>query len=103
MVQTRYRALRTIAAVLKVFAWIVGIGCALAFVIALAWAAVKTTAQHLPVALFCAIYAVLGFIYLYACAEGIYGILDIEASTRRTADLLQRQAQPPSPPAPSAP
>ncbi len=103
MVETRYGALRTIAVILRVFAWIVGIGCAIGFVVALIWAAVAGEAGPLGIGVMLLIYAVFGFIYLYAATEAIYVILDIEANTRRSADLLQRQAQPPTPTQPSQP
>jgi hypothetical protein len=98
MVQTRYGALRTIAAILKVLAWIVGVGCALGFVVALLWAAVKLDAEALLVGLMLLLYAVLGFIYLYACGEGIHVILDIEANTRRAGDMLERFTRQPGSP-----
>ena len=103
MAQPRYQALRIIAVVLKVFAWIVGIGCALGFVGCVIWAALKLQAEPAAIAGILLLYAVLGFIYLYAFAEGIYVFLDIEANTRRSAELLQRQAQQPAPPAPQQP
>jgi hypothetical protein len=36
----------------------------------------------------------------YAAGEGVYVLIDLEANTRRTSELLLRGAPPPPPPAP---
>jgi len=90
MVETRYRWLRVIAVVLKVFAWIVAIGCLLGFVGLVIWGLVKQTPEAVPIGLILLVYAFFGFIYLYAGAEMIYVLLDMEANTRRSAELLER-------------
>ncbi len=90
MGETRYQALRTISGVLRVLAWIMLVGCGLVCVGSLVYAAVNRTAEPLVLSLMAALYGVLGFVYLYACAEGICVFLDIEANTRRAAELLEQ-------------
>lgn len=90
MGETRYQALRAISVVLRVLAWIALVGCGLVFVGALVWAAMKMQAEGLLVGVMAALYGAFGFIYLYACAEGICVFLDIEANTRRAGELLER-------------
>jgi ABC-type glucose/galactose transport system permease subunit len=103
MVEERYPALRIISTILRVLAWVVGVGCALGFVGTLIAAAATQSAHPALMALILAVYGVFGFIYLYAGAEAILVFLDIEENTRRTAASLARMTQPgaaqPQPPA----
>jgi hypothetical protein len=100
MEEQRYTALRTIATVLKVVAWILLVLCGLAFVGAVIYAAIQTEAEALLVAVMSVVYGVFGFIYLYAGAEAILVILDIEENTRRSGAFLAQLAQQARPPAP---
>ncbi len=102
MVEERYTALRTIATVLKVLAWVLAVVCSLVFLGAIIYAAIQTEAQALLVAVMSVFYSVFGFIYLYAGAEAILVILDIEENTRRSGVFLAQLAQqaPPLPPSP---
>lgn len=100
MGETRYQALRTISGVLRVLAWIVLVGCGLVCIGSLVYAAAHGTAHVLGLSLVAALYAVLGFVYLYACAEGICVFLDLEANTRRAAELLEQTLATGRPPEP---
>ena len=93
MAEQRYGALLTIASVLRVLAWIVAIGCGLGLVIVVIWGVVEPASEVFIVALMLLLYGVFGFIYMYACSEGILVILDIETNTRTTNALLTRLAQ----------
>jgi hypothetical protein len=101
MGEQRYTALRTIATVLKALAWILAVACGLVFLGAIIYyAAIQTEAQALLVAVMSVFYSVFGFIYLYAGAEAILVILDIEENTRRSGAFLAQLAQQARPPAP---
>jgi hypothetical protein len=99
MIEQRYGALRLIASVLRVLAWVVAIGCGLGFLVALIVAATGSHAEAVMIGPVLLLYGIFGFIYVYACAEGIHVVLDIEANTRATSESLARLAQaPPGPP-----
>ncbi len=95
----KYFALRLIASVLKVFAWLTFILGLISFVVALVLGGMFYRAGvmyglmvgHIPMASLGLFGALLLFVLLYAAAEGIYVSLDIEENTRRCAELLAKR------------
>lgn len=99
-VAKRYKALRLIARLYKILAFVVGGVCVLMalfmFVSGIATTA-STTAMGLdPMAifggavggLFPLVYGAFVFIFLYGLAEWMYVFMDIEENTRRTNEML---------------
>lgn len=99
----RFLALRVIATIVKILAWLaLGLGLLLAILVLVASFLVAGDSGFLGlgfgdplagVAAFVAILilAVLFFLLLYASSEFIYLFLSIEENTRRTAYLFQQQ------------
>lgn len=112
----KYRALRTIAFVMQVLAWLTlvlailgGIGALVAGV--LNWVSIPAVDQiggsgttfirivtGVVSAIVVLVVGFIGFILLLAGAETIYVTLDLESNTRMTAEILQRMAQQAEPP-----
>jgi hypothetical protein len=94
--QERYSVLRLLSKILNVFAWIVGIGTVVVFIvstISTIRAVVAGEAYSLLATLMSLLYGVFGFIYLYATSEGILVFLAIEENTRKTCTLLEELKQ----------
>jgi uncharacterized membrane protein len=95
----KYFALRLIASVLKVFAWLTLILGLISFVVTMvlggmfyrAGAMYGLLTGHIPMASLGLFGALLLFVLLYAAAEVIYVSLDIEENTRRCAELLAKK------------
>ena len=94
----KYFALRLIASVLKVFAWLTLILGLVSFVVTMllggmfyrAGALYGLLMGHIPMASLGLFGALLLFVLLYAAAEVLYVSLDIEENTRRCAELLAK-------------
>ena len=107
--EQRFRALRVIATILKVLAWLVLVfGVLIGIVVFFASVAggqllggygapgaAGVLGGFFGGAMVMVI-AVIYFLLLYAWAEFIYLLLAIEENTRATTQLLQRQVSPPS-------
>ncbi len=103
VVQKKYKALRVIAVVYKVLAFLVGSLCGLAALVALFAGLSASSRRELfdvsPVLALggiagAFIYALIGtfwFVTFYSAAEWILVFLDIEENTRATRMLLSRQ------------
>ena len=98
--EKKYKALRTIANIYKIMAFVVGGILAIAALITMAsGAASSTSSLGGPAALFggflfgviMLVYAGFAFVFLYGMGEFIYLFLDIEENTRKTNDLLSRR------------
>jgi hypothetical protein len=108
-----YPALRTIAVVFKVIAWIALVGGALALIAGIVMAFTGEM-QALSFAFAGPLMGLLYFVMFYASAEMIYVLIDIADNTRKTAEAVaalqfrggaaapQAQPQPPVPPRPDA-
>ena len=88
---TRYRALETISRILRVLAWVVlvlgGLGVLIAGVIALA----DEPASGLAILVGGALYVAFIALALFAYAELIRLMIDMESNTRRTAEAIARR------------
>ena len=114
----RFTALRVIGTVFKILAWIslvLGLITAVGMLIlgftlsgqsGLLGLELGSSVAGIALFVVLLIIAVFGFLTLYAIGESVYLFLSIEASTRRTAYLMQQQYgsyQPPHPvPAPQS-
>ncbi len=109
--ERKYRALRIVATIFKVLAWItlvIGVLGAILFVVGVVWLSISGMGMQGPIApyyyrglggapivvsligaLGIALGPILSFLFLYASAEMIYLFLDIEQNTRETAYHLQ--------------
>jgi predicted lipid-binding transport protein (Tim44 family) len=99
----RFMALRIIATVFRILAWLALIFGVLGAIGALLLGftlsgqegllGLNVTGPLAGIAMFVVslIVAIIGFLLLYACAEFIYLFLSIEENTRRTAYLVQQQ------------
>lgn len=103
-----YPALRTIAVVFKVIAWIALVGGALALIAGIVMAFTGEM-QALSFAFVGPLMGLLYFVMFYASAEMIYVLIDIADNTRKTAEAVaalqfrggaapQQPAAPPQPP-----
>ena len=108
-----YPALRTIAVVFKVLAWIALVGGCLALIGGIV-VAFTGDMEALTLVLVGPLVGLLYFVMLYATAELIYVLIDISDNTRKTAEAVaalqfrggaapQPPAQPASPPPPPPP
>jgi nicotinamide riboside transporter PnuC len=106
--ENRYTALRVIAIIVKIMAWIALIVGLLGAIGALFAGFTLSNQGPLglniqgPLAGIAAfvvtlVFAVINFLFLYAVGESIYLFLAIEENTRRTAFLLQQQYTPRQP------
>lgn len=94
----KYRALRSFAFAFKVFAWV---GLAVGFIsfiggligggIFLRFMAPTTALRHVPMSFLTLFVSIIIFLALYALAEAIYVVLDIEGNTRHCAEQLARR------------
>jgi hypothetical protein len=90
----RYVAMRTIAGLCNILAWVsVGVAVLMGLVVIVGQASFLGGGflSVLAGLVFTAISAVLGWIFWRLLGEGIWLALDIEANTRRTAAALERQ------------
>jgi len=98
--EKKYKALRTIANIYKIMAFVVGGLLAIAALITMASGAASSTSSFGgPTALFggflfgviMLVYAGFAFVFLYGMGEFIYLFLDIEENTRKTSEMLSRR------------
>jgi hypothetical protein len=94
----KYFALRVIAGVFKVLAWLAIVVGVVAFILSLVSGGMVLNtmgyfgglAYHIPFAFLNLFIAFVVFIGWYAMAEGILVFLDIEENTRKCAELLAK-------------
>ncbi len=99
--ERRYTTLLTIARVLRVIAWIVAILGGLGLIGGtLQTLGEKSAGEAFAVLVVGTLAVGLYTMLLLAAAEGIKLAIDIEANTRRTAELLTAVKAPPPPPLP---
>ncbi|MBI2300727.1 MAG: hypothetical protein HYU66_17600 [Armatimonadetes bacterium] len=92
--QKRYEALRTIARILRVVAYIIaalGVLSILGGVLMLVLGGPKGAAQGVMVSVFGAVYGFLGAIMMLAYAEAIHVFLDIEEHARSVCAILDQR------------
>ena len=89
--EERYRILRLASTILKIFAWIVPVVSIIVAIVGLILIPSRGISHGLSVAGVALLYAILGFIYLYASAEAILVLLAIEDYARRTFELLSQR------------
>src|SRR5215210_7024257 len=86
--EERYRALRTIAAIIRILAYVVAVIGAIGFVIA----GISAITEGGPGGLFILVggllYGAVGALFLFAYAEIIRRIIAVEDNTRVTAEAL---------------
>ena len=96
----KYKALRTIANIYKIMAFVIGGLLAIVGLITMASGAASSTSSFGgPAAIFggfvfgliMLVYAGFAFVFLYGMGEFIYLFLDIEENTRKTSETLSRR------------
>ena len=87
----KYKNFRKVARIIEVLAWVAGLGI---FVLGLITGFTGGSAQAIIVGLFFGIFGgFFSFITLYALAQFIYVILDIERNTRATVKALYEEVE----------
>lgn len=89
-VKMKYRNFRTIARVFVILAWLVGI---IAFVMGLVTGIIGGGVTVVFGIIFGVVGGFLSFVYLYAFAQFIYIIIDIERNTRATLRALLEEVE----------
>src|SRR5262249_39864212 len=105
-VEKRFKALRFIATLIKIAAFVISGLIVIAGLFAMISGAAAGTAKNAPIepsvglaamftgvlgAIFLLVYAVFVFVFLYAYAEVIYLFLGIEENTRVTNEMLRNR------------
>jgi hypothetical protein len=94
LMEEKYRILRLASQTLKILAWVVLVVSIIVAIAGLVLIPTTGISRGLSVAGVALLYAILGFIYLYASSEAILVLLAIEANTRQIFELLsQREGQ----------
>jgi hypothetical protein len=90
MSQHRFPALRTISWILRILAWIVALVCVVAFILFMFTEQFQQVqfegSAKIVVGIGLLLAGALYFLLLYAAAEGILVIIDIEENTRKAAE-----------------
>lgn len=98
--EKKYKALRTIANIYKIMAFVIGGLLAIVALITMASGAASSTSSFGgPAAMFggfifgliMLVYAGFAFVFLYGMGEFIYLFLDIEENTRKTSEFLSKR------------